>query len=517
MPKKNGRLGGFAAQNSGKIENCYSVVRMDTKGVTAGGFVGENTGAVSKSYSRCRLKGLTGGFTGDGGGNTDQSCYFFHEEKAGSKKLEKLCDPIRGQRLKEIEKDEDVQNLGFDVGTIWERHDGKAPLRFIADNWLYDVSQSSKFAQYLLTAETSTDPDNSGKGAADKQPEVQVIAISTAYELWRLAKQINEGDRTVAAAYIRLEDDISLGGKEWIPIGRDRTCAFTGIFDGGGHTIKNFVIKDKKTENKGFFGFIKGGEVYNLSIDCHMKGGTCSGGIAAQCEDGIIGFCAAIIELKGKNGSFGGLVGRNTGAIFQSYAAGRIIFILIPWWLGIPILGILLLIVLLRVPGILPTFAPVPYDKDQVPIPNEQLLPNTDGNFVSFQFEQKIDVDLVTGLCKFAFKNPGNSNHNIVVQLQFTDAQATRVMGSTGRTPEDQKKLDDNPNYDPETYRMVIAESGAIRPSFQLEDLRLVRQPNGAHVPPGDYNAMVYLVFYDIESNNRAMLESQLPVIISVN
>ncbi|MEG1461260.1 MAG: hypothetical protein RSC51_07790 [Oscillospiraceae bacterium] len=520
MPKKTGRLGGFAAQNSGKIENCYSVVRMDTKGLTAGGFAGENTGVISKSYSHCKIKGLTGGFCGDGGGETEESCYFFHEEKEGSKKIQNLCDSIRGQRLKEIKTDEDVTDLGFDLETIWEHQDGKAPLRFITENWLYNVKQSEGFRRYLTEAPNPPNEfESSGGTAVAHRTQVQVTVVTTADDLWELARLINEGDRALASAYIRLEDDISLGGKEWIPIGRDRTCAFTGIFDGGGHTIKNFVIKDKKTENKGFFGFIKGGEVYNLSVDCHMKGGTCSGGIAAQNEDGIIGCCAAIIEVAGKNGSFGGLVGRNTGTIFQSYTAGRIFFILIPWWLGLPVLGLLLLLifVLPNLSGILPTFAPVPYDEDQIPIPNEDIAPNTDGNFVSFQFEQKIDVSLATGACTFAFKNPGNSNHNIVVQLQFTDAQAVRVMGSTGRTAKEQKKLAANPDYDPETYRTVIAESGSIRPGYQLEDLQLTRQPNGARIPPGDYNAMVYLVFYDIGTNNRAMLESQLPVVISVN
>ncbi|MEG0091803.1 MAG: hypothetical protein RSA20_08275, partial [Oscillospiraceae bacterium] len=175
MPKKNGRLGGFAAQNSGKIENCYSVVRMDTKGLTAGGFVGENTGVIAKSYSHCKIKGLTGGFSGEGGGNSEQSCYFFHEEKEGSKKLEKLCDPIRGQRLREIETDEDVINLGFDLETIWERHDGKAPLRFIQDKWLYNVEQSKNFGRYLtdvtelpLADKTAEEPDNLDKTAEEQ-------------------------------------------------------------------------------------------------------------------------------------------------------------------------------------------------------------------------------------------------------------------------------------------------------------------------------------------------------------
>ena len=33
---------------------------------------------------------------------------------------------------------------------------------------------------------------------------------------------------------------------------------------------------------------------------------------------------------------------------------------------------------------------------------------------------------------------------------------------------------------------------------------------------PGTYSAVIYLVPYDIETNSRAMLESQLPVTIEV-
>lgn len=45
----------------------------------------------------------------------------------------------------------------------------------------------------------------------------------------------------------------------------------------------------------------------------------------------------------------------------------------------------------------------------------------------------------------------------------------------------------------------------------------MVTHDNGATLPAGKYNAMVYLVFYDTETNNRAMLESQLPVVITVH
>lgn len=517
MPKRTSRIGGFAAQNSGTIKNCYSVVRLNTKGQISGGFAGENSANISHSYSYCRLRGLTGGFAGDNGGDTEENCYYLHNEKAGSKRLQKLSDSLRGQRLKELKKSEDAARLGFDMEAVWEFKDTGTPLPFIAEHWMFDVQHATNIGRYAIPLSEDMPTDESDVEAEVESTGIQVIAIRDPEGLWELAQHINDGDQELAASFIRLEADIDLGGKEWLPIGNNRTYPFTGIFDGQGYTIKNFVIKNKKVENKGFFGFVNGGEVYNLSVDCIIRGGTCCGGLIAQNEGGIVGCCSAVIYIKGKKGSFGGLVGRNTGTIFQSYSAGIISAAIIPiWWLLIPLSLLILLLLFLKPASLLPTFAPVPYDKDAIPIPGESIMPSTDENFVSFQFKQEITVPLDTGLCKFEFKNPGNSNHNIVVQLQFTDAQAVRVMGSTGRSQTDQQKLDDTPGYDPENYRTVIAESGSIQPGYQMEELRMVNHSNGATIPPGKYNAMVYLVFYDIETNNRAMLESQLPVVIEV-
>jgi hypothetical protein len=193
----------------------------------------------------------------------------------------------------------------------------------------------------------------------------------------------------------------------------------------------------------------------------------------------------------------------------------------IPWFLILPVLPLLLLVwLLLPKPGnadSLPVFAPVPVDKNIDRIPGRAEVPVSDGNFVSFEFEEEIDVNTETGECLLNFMNPGQSNHDVVVQLQMTDVQAVNVMGSTGRMAEEQQKLETNPRYDPENSRTVIAESGAVPPGYQLENLTLAIQPNGAVIPPGEHSAIVYLIFYDVGTHNRAMLESQLPVTINVH
>lgn len=493
--EKATKIGGFVGLNTGTITECYSLLHIKSKNATAGGFVGKNSNTITECFVHAPLKGITGGFAGVAGGDQNNHCYFFHNIK--EKKLKKWHDWMMGQGLKELSDKDAVKALGFGNEEVWEFQENKGtPILFDNEKWMYHCDTTE-----------------------DEKEQPELIVIENADQLFEFAKMVNKGSKGAVQAKVILTCDIDLGGKEWVPIGKERTCAFTGTFNGMGHTVKNFVITNKNLKNKGFFCFLKG-FVYNLTVDCSIKKGDCLGGIAAQCEGGVIICCGAIVEINGKKGILGGLVGINSGTISRSYAAGVIKggFIPLIFWLPLILVPVIVCLFIYRSgqDDNISIFAPVPYDPDQVIDKADEMMPNTEGNFVSFQFEQKIDVKLETGVCAFNFKNPGNSNHNIVVQLQFTDAQATRIMGSTGRTKEEQQKLEALKSYDPETYRMVIAESGAIRPGYKLENLKLVTQDDGAVIPPGDYNAVVYLLFYDIETNERAMLESQLPVVISV-
>ena len=88
-------------------------------------------------------------------------------------------------------------------------------------------------------------------------------------------------------------------------------------------------------------------------------------------------------------------------------------------------------------------------------------------------------------------------------------------MGGTGRSEEEQKELEEQEGYDPQAQRVTIAKSLAIDPGYQIDALELTDYAK-EHLVPGTYSAVIYLVPYDIETNSRAMLESQLPVTIKV-
>ena len=122
-------------------------------------------------------------------------------------------------------------------------------------------------------------------------PETEngVYLIDSADELFWFAEKVNGGEKDANAA---LTADIDLENREWTPIGDGYSysnsngngitadTAYTGLFDGRGHSVSGLHIetrklkkKDKDKENydtycKGLFGIIgEGGTVKNLTVN----------------------------------------------------------------------------------------------------------------------------------------------------------------------------------------------------------------------------------------------------------
>ncbi|MHC4216096.1 MAG: GLUG motif-containing protein, partial [Planctomycetota bacterium] len=125
-------------------------------------------------------------------------------------------------------------------------------------------------------------------------------------------------------------NDINLSGytgTEFNIIGNDSN-AFTGVFDGNGHTISNFTYTSTGRDCIGVFGCVDGGgEITNLGIvDANIDAGSGSkvGGLVGENSWGIITSCYATGVV---NGSWyvGGLVGAiDEGSITNCYAMGAV-------------------------------------------------------------------------------------------------------------------------------------------------------------------------------------------------
>ena len=135
--------------------------------------------------------------------------------------------------------------------------------------------------------------------------------VYNANGLMNVAELVNGGKTDIN---ITLDKNIDLTGKGWTPIGTDYDNAYTGTFDGGGHTITGLTVTTND-EYAGLFGYLgnfgKFGTVKNVVMDgiqitCNHRLGY-AGGVAGYSR-GIIENCSVSGSVSGTV-SVGGVVG----------------------------------------------------------------------------------------------------------------------------------------------------------------------------------------------------------------
>ena len=139
--------------------------------------------------------------------------------------------------------------------------------------------------------------------------------IGTADQLKRFRDIVNGagGQTQNRGAYAVLTADIDLNNEPWTPIGPDRDSAYTGTFDGQGHTVKNLSVTGN-FNRAGLFGCVKDGTIRKLtvagSVSCTANQGWC-GGIAGYAERETIENCASLCKVSntGIDAKVGGIVG----------------------------------------------------------------------------------------------------------------------------------------------------------------------------------------------------------------
>jgi filamentous hemagglutinin family protein len=185
-------------------------------------------------------------------------------------------------------------------------------------------------------------------------PYSGLLSQITAYKLVDSLADLQNVSLDLAGAYA-LGKDIEASGADFTPLG-DTTTAFTGQFDGMGHTIDKISPQQQAFwQPTGLFGVVgQAGVVRNVGVTNSNVGyddapagilvgdnkglvtnsyssgilyatnedSTTTGGLVGQ-NDGIItrSWSSATSDTQGLAG---GLVGKNTGSIVQSYATGDV-------------------------------------------------------------------------------------------------------------------------------------------------------------------------------------------------
>ncbi len=140
--------------------------------------------------------------------------------------------------------------------------------------------------------------------------------VTSADGLMNIAKLVNGGKTDIN---ITLEKNIDLTGKDWTPIGTDYDNAYTGTFDGGGHTITGLTVTTND-QYAGLFGYLgkfgKFGTVKNVVMDgiqitCNHRLGS-AGGVAGFSRAVTIENCSVSGSVSGTMRA-GGVVGGQIG------------------------------------------------------------------------------------------------------------------------------------------------------------------------------------------------------------
>ena len=124
-----------------------------------------------------------------------------------------------------------------------------------------------------------------------------------------------------------LTADIDLNNENWTPIGPDIDSAYTGTFDGKGHTISGLNVTGN-SKYAGLFGAIEEATIKNLTVAGSVAGSTAgssvAGGIAGKAQNSTIEACVNLCSVSAKQ-YVGGIAGQiHKATIHDCYNVGKV-------------------------------------------------------------------------------------------------------------------------------------------------------------------------------------------------
>ena len=344
--KNNNYFGGFVGcANTGKYYDCYSAVDITLrKGGRTGGFAGA-LGDENNHFTRCYVRGSLecgpgtydiGGFIGDAQGKDAASMmtgcqvvsemdpttvktkaawpgYFTEDGAWGMIEGETL--PYLRFRSKIIDGTEkpvysvSVGIVGAGTGTIPSYLETEA----VAGSWAKvavepDTAAGAQFFGWEGDCEYDCREESPTWVKVDRDICAMarlVIGIWNADDLARVGTDFNGKEVT-------LMQDLAVTNGYFAPIGT-QAVPYTGTFDGNGHTI-TVAQTYTSQHNTGFFGYVNGATIRNLTVKGHIQGIHTVGGVVG-CADSkgvTLEDVTFVGEVKGVN-YVGGLIGSSNG------------------------------------------------------------------------------------------------------------------------------------------------------------------------------------------------------------
>jgi filamentous hemagglutinin family protein len=312
-------IGGLVGYNAGTIKADYATgdVSSSANSAEAGGLVGFNnngakidesyeTGAATASGNSAEAGGLIGQNNNISVGS---SYYDYYNSTANSSAFGNTSSgSVTGIALSAMNSTSSFSHWtfgGLGSGDDWVIID--------TDGTLNNASGVTGGTLPMLVGEYSTTITNA------HQLQLMALDLTATY---RLANDI-DASGTAGGDVWESQGFISVGGDTLT------STAFTGTFDGAGHTIANLTIDDTTNRHVGLFGDASGATIENVGLTGETVTSTIDyadvGGLAGIATGTIAGSYITGTVGGANYGDVGGLVGLNSGAaITNSYATSGV-------------------------------------------------------------------------------------------------------------------------------------------------------------------------------------------------
>lgn len=481
---KNYRVASFVAVNTGKILGCSANMHFKAK-YNGSGFVFDNDGQIRNCVSAktIRGKGKLGGFFYTNNGLIENCGFIGTARKKGEEQAVSFRD----------------EELRFDPSTKMEEIYSELKLGSVWKNEKPNSLEPDIEANFV-----QVDCDD-------------YIEISEPQQLLDLIEAVNDGDRKAAQGHYILTDNINLHGKKIDPLGISETNPFAGVFNGNGKKISNFSIHAKDRDYAGFFGYTRNARVVNLVVDYILKAakGNVSGGMVGVCASGSFENCAVYASITPSR-CCGGFAGKNSGTLINCYVCGKIWFPIIWWPLLLPLLLLLLLLSWWK--GGNEEYVPEVIDPNQAPVMDESNVPPPAAGTsrISFELNQEIYISAATQVGEMGYVNPSRATMDATVRICISDSELTKagydLVAAGVRSAEEQAAAD----YNPDNSYTMLYRSGLVKIGYGVDMCKLSPLPDGSTLSVGEYEMMVMIDGYDPKTNEKAIINTQVPVTVFI-
>ncbi|HIS72507.1 MAG TPA: S-layer homology domain-containing protein [Candidatus Scatomorpha pullicola] len=266
---------------SGTIENCYNAGTVSGSG-DVGGVAGYNNSSSATYTATIKSSYNTGTVINDGSGNVG-GVVGWNEDRNDSSGIVTGCFYLKQGELKGIGYGDDSGNGARELTEDEFADPENFPGWNFTNTWIIDTPSEGGFARPMLRYNLETAEGSGTESDPYIIPDLEMLAF--------YRDMINAGsDSKYNSVHYKLTADIDLGGEEnpWTPIGSNKDHAFTGTFDGDGHTISGLYINNGDSVYAGLFGYVgRGGMIKGLTVEgkITISGSTsCVGGIAGRVE-----------------------------------------------------------------------------------------------------------------------------------------------------------------------------------------------------------------------------------------